>query len=61
MAGAEAGIAEVDLDKTFDLLPLVLEAVENAENPENFSKLVSCPTRARWWGLLKRPATLHAA
>jgi hypothetical protein len=43
----EGSIAELDVDKTFDLLPLVLEVVENAENPELVSKLVRRMTQVQ--------------
>jgi hypothetical protein len=55
MAAREEGsIAELDVDKTFDLLPLVLEVVENAENPELVSKLVRRMTQVQVGGRVVR-------
>jgi hypothetical protein len=34
-------VASIDVDRTFELLPVVLEIVESAENPQRVSELVS--------------------
>ena len=40
---AETEVTKIDLKKTFELLPLILEVVEAAETPETVAALVVFP------------------
>ena len=40
-SAGEGSVASIDVNRTFELLPVVLEIVESAENPQRVSELVS--------------------